>query len=140
MSINNATPQDWDRLRKQHPPVERKPQIDESLMQVYLDLADKERIEYEAKWEDESLEDIIARQDEEDMVGAPKHYNTGNIECIDAIEESMSSVAFKGYLKGNCMKYLWRYDYKGKQVEDLQKAGWYLNKLTMMVVFENEGE
>ena len=140
MSINNATPQDWDRLRKQHPPVERKPQIDESLMQVYLDLADKERTEYEAKWEDESLEEIIARQDEEDMVGAPKHYNTGNIECIDAIEESMSSVAFKGYLKGNCMKYLWRYDYKGKQVEDLQKAGWYLNKLTMMVVFENEGE
>ena len=140
MSINNATPQDWDRLRKQHPPVERKPQIDESLMQVYLDLAEKERIEYEAKWEDESLEDIIAREDEEDMVGAPYHYNTGNIECIDAIEESMSSVAFKGYLKGNCMKYLWRYDYKGKQVEDLQKAGWYLNKLTMMVVFENEGE
>ena len=131
MSINNATPQDWDRLRKQHPPLERKPQIDESLMQVYLDLADKERTEYE------SLEEIIARQDEEDMVGAPKHYNTGNIECIDAIEESMSSVAFKGYLKGNCMKYLWRYDYKGKQVEDLQKAGWYLNKLTDMVEEEN---
>ena len=138
MSINNATPQDWDRLRKQHPPVERKPQIDESLMKVYLDMADKERIEYEAKWEDESLEDIIAREDEEDMVGAPKHYNTGNIECIDAIEESMSSVAFKGYLKGNCMKYLWRYDYKGKQVEDLQKAQWYLAKLTQVVVFENE--
>ena len=138
MSINNATPADWDRLRKQHPPVERKPQIDESLMQVYLDLADKERIEYEAKWEDESLEDIIARQDEEDMVGAPKHYNTGNIECIDAIEESMSSVAFKGYLKGNCMKYLWRYDYKGKQVEDLQKAQWYLARLLNQVVFDSE--
>jgi len=141
MSINSATPQDWDRLRKQHPPVERKPQIDESLMKVYLDLADKERIEYEAKWEDESLEDIIARQDEEeeeeDVVNNPDHYNTGNIECIDAIEESMSSVAFKGYLKGNCLKYLWRYDYKGKQVEDLQKAGWYLNKLTDMVEEEN---
>jgi len=139
MSINNATPQDWDRLRKQHPPVERKSQIDESLMKVYLDLADKERIEYEAKWEDESLEDIIARQDEEeqDVVNNPDHYNTGNIECIDAIEESMSSVAFKGYLKGNCMKYLWRYDYKGKQVEDLEKAGWYLNKLTDMVEEEN---
>ena len=49
----------------------------------------------------------------------------------------MSSVAFKGYLKGNCLKYLWRYDYKGKQVEDLQKAGWYLNKLTEMVTEEN---
>ena len=76
-------------------------------------------------------------EEEEDMVGAPKHYNSGNIECIEAIEESMSSVAFKGYLKGNAMKYLWRYDYKGKQVEDLQKAGWYLNKLTDMVTEEN---
>ena len=73
----------------------------------------------------------------EDVVNNPDHYNTGNIECIDAIEESMSSVAFKGYLKGNCLKYLWRYDYKGKQVEDLQKAGWYLNKLTEMVTEEN---
>ena len=72
-----------------------------------------------------------------DPVNNPSHYNTGNIECIDAIEESMSSVAFKGYLKGNCMKYLWRYDYKGKQVQDLQKAGWYLNKLTAMVTEEN---
>ena len=138
MSINTATPADWDRLRQDHPPLERKSQIDESLMKVYLDLADKERIEYEAKWEDESLEEIIARQDEEDMVGAPKHYNTGNIECIDAIEESMSSVAFKGYLKGNCMKYLWRYDYKGKQVEDLQKAQWYLARLLNQVVFDSE--
>ena len=73
----------------------------------------------------------------EDVVNNPDHYNTGNIECIDAIEESMSSVAFKGYLKGNCMKYLWRYDYKGKQVQDLQKAGWYLRKLTEMVTEEN---
>ena len=76
-------------------------------------------------------------EEEEDMVVAPKHYNSGNIECIDAIEESMSSHAFKGYLKGNCMKYLWRYDYKGKQVEDLQKAGWYLRRLTDMVTEEN---
>jgi hypothetical protein len=36
------------------------------------------------------------------------------------------------------MKYLWRFDYKGKQVEDLKKAGWYLQRLTTMVVFENE--
>ena len=86
-------------------------------------------------WEEDAGQ--VDWEDEEDMVGAPKHYNTGNIECIDAIEESMSSVAFKGYLKGNCMKYLWRYDYKGKQVEDLQKAGWYLNKLTEMVTEEN---
>ena len=126
MSINNATPQDWDRLRKQHPPVEApKRTIDETLMKVYLDMAEAEMNPFD---DDE----------EQDVVNNPDHYNTGNIECIDAIEESMSSVAFKGYLKGNCMKYLWRYDYKGKQVEDLQKAQWYLARLLNQVVFENE--
>ncbi len=139
MRLNDATPADWDRVRKQHPAIEKKIGL-EAWMNAAHD-EDSELWEEDAgqvDWEDESLEDIIARQDEEeDMVGAPKHYNTGNIECIDAIEESMSSVAFKGYLKGNCMKYLWRYYYKGKQVEDLQKAGWYLQKLTAMVTEEN---
>ncbi len=122
MSINDATSSDWDKVRDNN-----------ALLKTWQ----KAYFNDLQPWEDESLEDIIARQDEEDMVGAPKHYNTGNIECIEAIEESMSSHAFKGYLKGNCMKYLWRYDYKGKQVEDLQKAGWYLNKLTEMVTKEN---
>ena len=140
MRLNDATPADWDRVRKQHPAIEKKIGL-EAWMKAAHD-EDSELWEEDAgqvDGEDESLEDIIARQDEEeeDMVGAPKHYNTGNIECIDAIEESMSSVAFKGYLKGNCMKYLWRYDYKGKQVEDLQKAEWYLQKLTAMVAEEN---
>ena len=126
MSINNATPQDWDRLRKQAPAIETT--IDESMMQVYVDMSKEE------------LEAYIFDDDEEDVVNKPDHYNTGNIECIDAIEESMSSIAFQGYLKGNCMKYLWRYDYKGKPVEDLQKAQWYLAKLLNVVVFEEEGE
>ncbi len=131
MRLNDATPAQWDALRKQAPAIERKTGLEAWMKAAHDEDADL--------WEDESLEDIIARQDEEeeDMVGAPKHYNSGNIECIDAIEESMSSHAFKGYLKGNCMKYLWRYDYKGKQVEDLQKAGWYLRKLTAMVTEEN---
>ena len=73
-----------------------------------------------------------------DVVNHPDHYNTGSIECIEAIEESMSGVAYKGYLKGNAMKYLWRYDYKGKRIEDLKKCQWYLNKLTVRVVLENE--
>ena len=62
------------------------------------------------------------------MVNSPPHYNTGNIECIEAIKESMTPEAFKGYLKGNIQKYIWRYEAK-KGVEDLEKAQWYLNKL-----------
>jgi len=123
MSINNATPADWDRLRKQAPAIE--PTTVDDLMEVYVEMSQAE------------LESYMLDDEEEDAVNSPDHYNTGNIECIEAIEESMSSVAFKGYLKGNCMKYLWRYDYKGKQVEDLEKAGWYLRRLTAVVTEEN---
>jgi hypothetical protein len=41
---------------------------------------------------------------------------------------SLSTDAFAGYCKGNVIKYLWRYEYKGK-AEDLKKAQWYLAKL-----------
>jgi hypothetical protein len=29
---------------------------------------------------------------------------------------------------GNAVKYIWRADLKGKQVEDLKKAVWYINR------------
>tara|TARA_R100000329_G_scaffold143055_1_gene126840 strand:- start:1754 stop:1972 length:219 start_codon:yes stop_codon:yes gene_type:complete len=63
-----------------------------------------------------------------DMVNSPPHYNAGGIECIDAIEASMSKEAFRGYLKGNMLKYIWRYENKGGK-EDLDKANWYLTRL-----------
>jgi len=127
MRLNDATPADWDRLRTAAPAIEKQATGLDAWMKAAHDEASE-------AWEEDA-----GRVDweEEDVVNNPEHYNTGNIECIDAIEESMSSVAFKGYLKGNCMKYLWRYDYKGKQVEDLQKAGWYLHKLTAIVNKEN---
>lgn len=64
-----------------------------------------------------------------DPVNNPEHYNKGGIEAIDGIKSSMSDEEFKGYLKGNCIKYLWRYNYKGKPKEDLEKSQWYLNRL-----------
>jgi hypothetical protein len=63
-----------------------------------------------------------------DSVNKPAHYNQSGIECIAAIEASMSNEQFCGYLKGNIMKYMWRYEDKNK-IEDLKKAHWYLNKL-----------
>ena len=69
-----------------------------------------------------------AEEEAEDVVNKPHHYNTGNLECIEAIQESMDKTEFKGYLKGNVMKYIWRYEYKNG-VEDLRKARWYLERL-----------
>lgn len=102
MSIDDATPQDWDRLRDKHPAIVKK---------------------YEELVQDE-MEKVQV-----DMVNHPGHYKHGKVECIEAIEESMTPEAFYGYCKGNCLKYLWRYERKGKPLEDLQKAEWYLQKL-----------
>jgi hypothetical protein len=67
-------------------------------------------------------------QDNHDPVGAPDHYNRGAIEAIEAIKASMHPQEYKGYLKGNCLKYLWRYEYKNG-LEDLKKAKVYLDWL-----------
>jgi hypothetical protein len=64
----------------------------------------------------------------------PQHYQKGGVECIDAIEASMTEEAFKGFLKGNCIKYLYRYENKNG-AEDLKKAQWYLSRL--LTVLDN---
>jgi hypothetical protein len=56
-------------------------------------------------------------------VDHPSHYNShpAGIECIDVVECMSFNV-------GNVIKYLWRADHKGHEVEDLQKALWYLQR------------
>ena len=92
MSIDDATPEEWDTVRALNNLSIRKPK------QV-------------------------------DPVEQPDHYNKGSIEAIEAIKASMPEHEFRGYLKGNALKYLWRYDYKGKPVEDLRKCRWYVHRL-----------
>ena len=64
----------------------------------------------------------------EDVVNKPKHYNQGDIECIDAIEAMLTHEEFVGYLRGNSLKYRWRFRYKNG-IEDLRKAEWYEKRL-----------
>lgn len=68
-----------------------------------------------------------------DVVNSPSHYKSGGIEAIEGIEASMGPEAYAGYLKGNIMKYMWRYERKGKPIEDLKKARWYLDRLIQKV-------
>ena len=58
----------------------------------------------------------------------PGHYQTGGIETIDFIKAKLTKEQFKGYLVGNVIKYLSRFEHKAGE-EDLQKARWYLNRL-----------
>ena len=94
MSIDNAKPQEWDKVAKSKT--------------------------FTGK--------LYHPEDKHDPVGAPDHYNKGAIEAIEAIKASMHPQEYKGYLKGNCLKYLWRYEYKNG-VEDLRKARVYLDWL-----------
>jgi hypothetical protein len=58
-----------------------------------------------------------------EAVNSPKHYNTGDIEVIDAIEDWKL-----GFNLGNAIKYIARADHKGNREQDLKKAQYYLNK------------
>lgn len=55
----------------------------------------------------------------------PAHYNSGKIEVIEAIEDWKL-----GFHRGNAVKYTARAGKKdaSKEIEDLEKAVWYLNR------------
>ena len=60
-----------------------------------------------------------------DNVNRPSHYTDGHIEVIDFIEDKKLN-----YHRGNAVKYICRAGKKdpAKEVEDLQKAVWYINR------------
>lgn len=66
--------------------------------------------------------------DKQDMVNHPPHYKQGDIECIDAIKAALTEEEYRGYCKGNALKYIWRERHKGGS-ESLAKAGWYLDRM-----------
>ena len=62
-------------------------------------------------------------KDEVDMVNHPQHYSVHGIEPIDYIESHNLN-----FNLGNVIKYVSRAPYKGTELEDLQKAKWYLER------------
>ena len=116
MSINDATPAEWDEVNR--------------------------------KLREESMDDVVGEARtvkrktvvpiEKDDVEHPVHYNNGNVECIEAIEAASSKEEFDGYLRGNVIKYIWRFRYKDGE-KDLRKAKWYLEKLISFLEKSNVG-
>lgn len=68
----------------------------------------------------EGLEGLARRE----AVNSPPHYNQGNIEVIDAIEDW--GLDFNA---GNVVKYVARHRHKAEALEDLKKARWYLDRI-----------
>ena len=71
--------------------------------------------------------DLLKKTPRADLVNSPPHYKQGDVECIDAIQSALTAEEFRGYCKGNALKYIWREKHKGGN-ESLKKAIWYLNR------------
>lgn len=138
MSINDASPADWDKATFKTNRL-GEPTFDEYMKRLNSNwvfdnttavspVAAEDSGQFKDCWDEEEIDDV----------NNPSHYNYGKVECIEAIEESMTAEAFKGYLKGNAIKYLWRYERKSNALQDLQKATWYLNRLTQINLFDND--
>lgn len=63
-----------------------------------------------------------------EAVNHPDHYQGNGIECIDAMISAFGVEEVISFCKLNAFKYIWRCSKKGRSLEDLQKAKWYLNK------------
>ncbi len=57
------------------------------------------------------------------MVDSPAHYTHGSYEVIDVIEDWDLN-----FRLANAVKYIARHKHKGKPLEDLKKAAWYLQR------------
>ena len=119
-SIDDATPEEWNRLNKKS-----KRDL------AWLDESDDAANDHPVYGENipdnrlgKSYSNLINT-----MVDHPPHYNNGHIECIEAIEAMLTPDEFVGYLRGNSLKYRWRFRYKTKPIEDLRKARWYEERL-----------
>jgi hypothetical protein len=65
-----------------------------------------------------------------DMVNSPPHYTKGGIETIDYIQAKLSPEEYRGYLRGNLLKYASRLGEKDS--DDAGKASWYAQRLEML--------
>lgn len=68
--------------------------------------------------------------DDEQIGGC--HYVTKSVQPWEAMESWMSEEAFKGFIWGNVIKYIARWEDKGGK-QDLEKARHYLDKLLEIV-------
>lgn len=74
----------------------------------------------------------VTEKPSNDSVNHPTHYTHGKFEVIDVIEDWKLD-----HHRANSVKYIARCNHKGKPVEDLKKAVWYLNR--KIELLEKEG-
>ena len=139
-SIDDATPEEWNKLRTKHD-VELSEGDEPNDHPLYGDKFVHDVYTLESETDDKNTSDNSLGRSYADlintMVDHPPHYNNGHVECIEAIEAMLTPDEFIGYLRGNSLKYRWRFRYKNKPIEDLRKARWYEERL-LQFLMENQ--
>ena len=69
-----------------------------------------------------------AKENKKEMVNHPSHYKSGKIECIDAMLDVFGKDKVSAFCELNAFKYQWRSNNKGTNIQDKEKAIWYLSK------------
>ena len=97
-----------------------------SILDVEFDCLDYNdfELETEEKTKKEPKPQVVSTMPKDNPVSHPSHYTDGKIEVIDFIEDKGLN-----FNRGNAVKYLCRAGKKdpAKEVEDLEKAMWYIN-------------
>ena len=70
-----------------------------------------------------------------DVINQPPHYTShpSGIECIEVAEHWPFNL-------GNALKYIWRVNAKGKPIDNLRKARWYIDREIARVQGQSEEE
>lgn len=76
-----------------------------------------------------ALKVSMAKQAAPDLVNQPPHYTVGGIETIAYIKAKLTPEEFRGYLKGNVLKYASRANHKDNPAQDIDKMVWYAHAL-----------
>lgn len=80
-----------------------------------------------------TFEESNVEKSEKDNIN-PNHYIFGGIETIEYLKAKLTPEEYRGFLKGNVLKYVSR-EAEKNGLEDLKKDKWYLDKL---IEFEND--
>ena len=135
-SIDDVSPQEWDAYNRKRINARKDPdnynengETDQESINALDTKMETDIFEPNKKYNHQTDHIKNISKQIKDNVNNPSHYNSGSIECIDAIEAMLSPEEYVGYLRGNSLKYRWRFLYKGKPIEDLQKADWYEQRL-----------
>lgn len=81
---------------------------------------------------------MIDKEKDKSVISHPERYGGDTTyECIKVLEAWLPPEQYKGFLRGNALKYLCRVGKKDETVQELKKARFYLDKY---IEFEEKNE